>query len=345
MCSTPKECHDFVRKKETSFELEFQIVKQKFRDVKLLGASTGTKQCHIIEQRSCHNLKAFLGTPIKCVIYLCLLLLFIGPVSALRFGVCIQPSAGNAIDIFKTVNDYQSRINTMNKLNKKERQILMEQFETAVTTYISCNTCLRYHLRDHLEVDTENIKPFEMNNILISLDIHINEPIDAKLQQLNLNVIDRHGNTLRRKNNLQEQNVQMVVDFPLYDHGNDYTLEYLDLCFENIKIDQSWKSAPKVIEAYITVKFGVPEILKTYEENSKELLTVKSKLFKVENEVDQILTQIRQMLSDESKLRNVNEAILSNFSLFGILIVFILILSGAMQLWWLINCMKQNNLL
>ncbi|KAG7879211.1 hypothetical protein KL905_003390 [Ogataea polymorpha] len=334
----------FRRKKGTSFEY-YQTITEKFCDVKPFRATNGIRRCHIIEPRSCHDSSAFSRVPMRWAMYLCLLLLFIGPVSALRFGVCIQPSAGNAIDLFRTVNDYQSRINAMNKLNNKERQLLTERFETAITNYISSNTCLRYYLKDHLEISMEGDKQLEMSNILISLDIHINEPIDAKIQQLNLNVIDRHGNTLRRKNNLQDQNIQMVVDFPLYDHRNDYKVEYLDLCFENIKIDQSWKSSPKDIEAYTTLKFGVPEILKTYEENSKELLTVKSKLFKIENEVDQIITQIRQMLSDESKLRNLNEAILSNFSLFGILIVLILMLSGGVQLWWLINCMKKKSLL
>ncbi|KAG7696366.1 hypothetical protein KL915_002730 [Ogataea haglerorum] len=345
MSSLRNECFGFVRKKETSFKPEYQIVKEKFGELKLVRASNSTNRCHIIEQCSDSYSKAFSCSSMKCLIYLCLFILFIGPVSALRIGVCIQPSAGNAVDLFKTVNDYQSRINTMNKLNKKERQTLTERFETAVTNYLSCNTCLRYYLEDHLEIDTGNIKQLEMSNILISLDIHINESIDTKIQQLNLNVIDRNGNTLRRKNNLQEQNVQMVVDFPLHDHRNGYKLEYLDLCFENIKIDQSWKSVPKDIEAYVTMRFGIPEILKTYEENSKELLTVKSKLLKIENEVDQIITQLRQMLSNESKLRNVNEASLSNFSLFGILIVLVSILSGAVQLWWLINCMKQKSLL
>ncbi|KAH3661557.1 hypothetical protein OGAPHI_006405 [Ogataea philodendri] len=276
-----------------------------------------------------------------------IVLTLINPVGALRFGITVPPSAGNAIDLVQSVNDYQSRLHSASKLSRKERQLLTEQFENRVTDYITSNTCLRYHLKDHIQVEqlAEKEMYFDMSNILISLDMEINKPIELRRQQLNINVIDRHGNTLRRKTNLQEQNVQMVVDFPLYNHKDDYKSEYFDLCFENINIDQSWRSSPKNIDAYLTIKFGVPEILKTYEENSKNLGSVKSELLRIENDIDQLTAQMRQLLTDESKLRNTNEAILSNFSICAIFTVIVLVVSTVTQLWWFINHMKKKNIL
>ncbi|ODV85350.1 hypothetical protein CANARDRAFT_22887 [[Candida] arabinofermentans NRRL YB-2248] len=241
----------------------------------------------------------------------------------------------------ESINKHQNELN-LKKVNNKKKLLIEDKLNQVINEYISSNNCYRYHIRDYINYN--DIKSESDNdNVLIALTIEFENLPNNKIQQISLNIIDKHGNIMRRKNNLFESKIHMIIDLPY--QKQDFLTEYFDICFENIKIDQSWKTIPLRVDAYMNIQFGIPEIVKQYKLQTQGLYNSKSELIKLESVIDSISIGYINSIEVEKNFRNLNEDTLFTGTILYFSCILVILITSVSQLIWLHNYLKSNGLL
>ncbi|GME81658.1 unnamed protein product [Ambrosiozyma monospora] len=204
-------------------------------------------------------------------------------VNAVRVGVQIPESGketetllrefSNLQPAFKEVQDSHEMIEDEIDTQSEDDKTVQKMREI-VTRYVEMNPCFRYYLHEYMdfhEFEFSGNTRNSLTNALIAIDIQFLVEPDQRTQVLNLNILDRNFNMLRRKERLVEKDVHMVVDYSFFNDLDKFNSEYIDVCFENIKVDKSWSSRPRVIDAYMTIEFGMSQIVNNYMKSSEDL--------------------------------------------------------------------------
>ncbi|GMG33471.1 unnamed protein product [Ambrosiozyma monospora] len=276
-------------------------------------------------------------------------------VSAVKVGVQI-PESGKDTELllrefsklqpaFKEVQESHEIVD--DEINSDtEDDKTVQKIRELVTRYVEINPCFRYYLHEYMdfrEFEFSGNARNSLTNALIAIDIQFLIEPDQKTQVLNLNILDRNLNMLRRKERLDKKDVHMVVDYSFFNDLDKFNSEYIDVCFENIKVDKSWSSRPRIIDAYMTLEFGMSQIVNNYKKSSEGLSEQGKKLEEISRELTMISHQLHDnVVNSESKLRNTNEDTNGKVVIMSFCFVCFLTLSCLAQLIWLISYLKKR---
>lgn len=268
-------------------------------------------------------------------------------VDGLKIGVQIPPNSNTNNDLITEINLLNQEINS-NTNNNNQLDNLNTKLNKILNSYLINNSCLRYYLSDYIKFSSiRNEINLKVNQgLLISFNFQFTNQFDSKIQKLNLSLIDKYGNILRRSNDIQKDELNFVIDFPI-DANNEYMFknEYFDLCFENLKYDKSWNSKAEILESSIEILFGMQSINEKYQKSTKLIDSYSNKLKKIDNELDIIIDQLlKNLKTSEPELRNKNEDTLEKYLKSFIIIFVIFIIVNILQVFWLIKYLKNHNL-
>lgn len=298
------------------------------------------------------------------IINLIITLLFINFIDCVKVGMEIPPNLNYDNDLLTDINlinhelysmDFEKDQKNVEKLNLKLNKIL--------ESYLINNSCLRYYLNDYVKFsdidkfnknlnndnnDNNNDKKIDSNEgfmIAFNFEFSSNGEIDSRIQKLNLSLLDKNVNILRRINNINQENLKLLINYPLNNKDEEFfNNQYFDLCFENIKYDKSWNSKPIPINAFIEINFGINEISEKYHQSTLLIYDASNELNKIDNELDIIVNQLLKNLeTSEPELRNKNEDTLTKYMIYFILTFVIYLIVNFGQIFWLIKYLKKRD--
>lgn len=299
------------------------------------------------------------------IINLIISLLFINFIDCVKVGMEIPPNSNYNNDLLTDINlinheiyslDFEKDQKNFEKLNLKLNKIL--------ESYLIDNSCLRYYLSDYIKfseinkfnnkkdlVDENRIegnKKIDSNEglmIAFNFKFSSNSEIDSRIQKLNLSLLDKNVNILRRINNINQENLKLLINYPINNKNEEFfNNQYFDLCFENVKYDKSWNSKPIPINVFIEINFGINEISDKYHQSTLLIYDASKELNKIDNELDLIINQLLKNLeTSEPELRNKNEDTLTKFMIYFILTFLIYLIVNFGQIFWLIKYLKKRD--
>lgn len=295
----------------------------------------------------------------KTIILLLSIFLFTDLISAVKLGMQIPPNPTGDNDLLTNINllhheiygmDDSSNNNLRNDAAfQKKLEKLNAKLQRILTNYLINNSCLRYYLADYINCSQTSVDTKTSESVMLAFNIELpsDHHIDQRIQRLNLNVLDRNANTLRRINNISQQSLRLLVDYPLTEKTTEFCSEqYVDICFENLMHDRSWNSKPSSIEVFLEIQFGVEALSERYKQSTKLIDDIANRLGKVDEELDAIVAQLqRNLKTSEPALRNKNEDTLDKFMRLFILSFLIYILANFGQMLWLYKYLKGHGLL
>lgn len=295
----------------------------------------------------------------RTIILLLSIFLFTDSISAVKLGMQIPPNPNGDNDLLTDINllhheiygmDDSSNNNLRNDAAfQKKLEKLNAKLQKILTDYLINNSCLRYYLADYINFSQTGIDPKTSESVMLAFNIEFpsDNHIDQRIQRLNLNVLDRNANTLRRINNINQQSLRLLVDYPLTEKTPEFCSEqYVDICFENLKHDKSWNSKPSTVEVFMEIQFGVEALSERYKQSTQLIDDIANRLGKVDEELDAIVAQLQRNLeTSEPALRNKNEDTLDKFMRLFILTFLIYLLANFGQMFWLYKYLKGHGLL
>lgn len=283
------------------------------------------------------------------------LLFWITPViHGLSIGIQVPPSLEGSTDLLTEINSIHEELYSLNnvvrngwggrsyKNNIEKIRSLHKQIEISVNNYLLKNTCLRYYLTEYISFD--ELKSHRDKGFLVSLNFKINGIND---QILNLNILDKDANTLRRISKIKERNLNVLIQYPLNEKTEEfYAEQYFDLCFENFKHDKSWSAKISLLEVYLELAFGIETISQKYQDSTTLLSQVNDELDKIYREVEAVSNDIvKSLKTSEPELRNRNENNLTTYMVLIIIICVIYVIVNFTQIYWLIKYLKNKKLI
>lgn len=232
---------------------------------------------------------------------------------------------------------------------QKKLERLNAKLQKIVTNYLISNSCLRYYLSDHINCSQIGTDPQTSESVMLAFkfDFSSDYEIDSRIQKLNLNVLDKNANTLRRINSINQESLRVLVDYPLTEKTPEFCNEqYFDVCFENLKHDKSWSSRPSTVEAMMEIEFGVEALSERYKQSTQLIDDIAHRLEKVGEELDAVVFQLQRNLeTSEPALRNKNEDTLDKYMRLFILTFMIYLIANFGQMLWLYKYLKNHGLL
>jgi hypothetical protein len=286
---------------------------------------------------------------IKQIIYFIILLTPL--IEAISIGIEIPPSIGESNDLLTDISLIHQELYSIQggySKNKKKIASLNKQLDKVVNDYLIRNVCLRYYLKDYVTFNDEEINSNINNGLIISLNFKFNGlDKDSRNQVLNLSILDKFANTLRRINKIKEDNLNILIDYPLNNKDeNFYNEQYFDLCFENLKYDKSWNSKHNSIDTDLELSFGIKSISNKYKESSILISSINEQLNRIYVELDAIASEIlKNLRTSEPELRNRNESNLTMYVISFTIIFIIYLIVNISQIYWLIKYLKKNGLI
>lgn len=279
----------------------------------------------------------------------------INQTNALEVGMQIPPSRVDANDLLADINllhqeiytiDYFGK-DTLDKKLRNQLDSLHNKLSKVINEYLINNSCLRYYLSEQIASDEIDLNTNDNNGILIALNLKFETEMNTKIQILNLNIFDAHGNTLRRINNIKDNKLNLLFHYPLTENDEEFfNLQYIDICFENLKYDKSWNSKPNTIDSFVEILFGMQSLSDRYQKSTELIDKSASELVKIDGEIDLIIDQLfKNLKTSERDLRNKNEDTLNKFMIFFIVIFVMYLCANLAQIYWLINYLKKRSLL
>ncbi|GMM27614.1 hypothetical protein DAMA08_003300 [Martiniozyma asiatica (nom. inval.)] len=264
-----------------------------------------------------------------------------------RIGLFIPASGGKVPEIITDINAiHQEMYSSSVKTKQKQYLKLKGQLESTVDAYISNNKCIRYYPSQHIPFEDLNANSNEHNSVMMAFNINFDNKPDYNIQKLGLNIMDPSANTLRRISKIHDSTIKLIVDYPLIENSEEYFLnQYIDICFENLKLDHSWKSQPRVIEASLEIYFGLTAIKEKYYKSSEIIDSLQNSITAINDDLDILLQQLSDHLkSNETKFRDINEDTLSKYTILGTIVSLFYLLSTCGQIYWLVRYLKINSL-
>lgn len=261
-------------------------------------------------------------------------------ISNQRLKLKLLEEKENNDDMFSFGNSWRS------KGLQKQRTELRNSLSGKIKEYLMLNTCLRYYLNDVFDFSALDFSKNAYTGIWIAITVNIDNEPDHNTQSFNLNVMDRMMNVLRRKDDIS-QNLHVAIDYPVRSRNRDeYDKEYVDICFENQKIDLSWNSNPPTIDTYTIINFGFADI-KQESEKLASIVDDTSKSFQ-EAEVE-LLNLIKQtdmgMGSAYADLRNATEDTYTKQWMFLTATIILYCMLGVFELLWIRSLLRHCNAL
>ncbi|KAG0672273.1 hypothetical protein C6P42_003284 [Pichia californica] len=264
----------------------------------------------------------------------------------------IPPSLDNGNDLLTDINLIHQDIYKMNpNIDSKKMEKLNLKLKKTLDTYLINNSCLRYYLNDYIQFN--NIEPNQMEihsnegfMIAINIEFINEESINSKVQKINLSLIDKNINILRRINNINQRNLKLLINYPLTEKNEEYfNDQYFDMCFENVKYDKSWTSKQIEVDSNIEINFGIEEISNKYHQSTLLIYDAQNELMKIDKELEIIIDQLLNNLkTSEPELRNKNEDTLDKFMKLFIFTFVIFLIVNFFQGFWLIKYLKKHGL-
>ncbi|QPG73342.1 hypothetical protein FOA43_000652 [Brettanomyces nanus] len=293
-----------------------------------------------------------------------LVLLLLPCYAAVEVGKIIQVSGSNAVQINSLVSQRRHELNSLkdkikgsskgffrssgiSSSQRKELDNAFENLQSAVNDYLICNTCLRYHLNDYVDFDEVDQSPGGYKGVMVAINIRFQGEPDHKIQMLNLNVMDRDMNTLRKISGIHEQAVHMAIDYSvLTKDRTSYSKEYIDICFENLKVDRSWNSKPREIDADMSIEFGMPSIASIYKKSSEKIGKIQKKLLRADTELEAIVKQtLFTRANADNALRDINEDTYAKQTILCTATIVVYIIASLCQTLWLKRYLRVHNYL
>ena len=292
------------------------------------------------------------------LLILCMLTFLILPTnteaSFVKVGIEVPPSRHESTDLLTDIDRIHQELYALDikdSKNSKRIQELDEKVQNAIADYSSSNSCLRYQLREYMSYAQflDDSKANVNNGMLVSINVKFSDTeqyIDPDAQIININILDKAGDTLRRIGHIREDQVRLLIDYPMISTGEKhYNKQYFDLCFENFKYDKSWNSHVLPILAHVELSFGVDTIKSKYEKSSSNIEKLTKKLERVSNEIEIVAEQlIKHLDTSEPLLRDMNEDTLSKYVILFAIIFVIYVGINFTQIYWLIRYLKNRNL-
>ncbi|CDK26052.1 unnamed protein product [Kuraishia capsulata CBS 1993] len=256
---------------------------------------------------------------------------------AFQLGLTVPPSSVDSAKLMQEVTEYHNELYKLKKTSKKAVE-LRAMIKSHVEKYISNNLCVRYILNEFTE-DHMNQNTLVVVHVKVVDPTNVNE-LGNRYQQLNFNLIDDEGNTLRRKNDVKESRVAVTIP------ENPREDAYFDVCYENQMIDKSWKNKGANKDIIMSVEIGISEIVDNLEKSGTALKPVQKQASDIEQEVTKLVNQfVAQIIPDETASRNFNEDLFSKVIIGGIVASASLVIVGVVQVLWLILYLKQNKMI
>lgn len=288
----------------------------------------------------------------------CLTLLLLTRVitASVSIGMEITESKNGDRDLLSDIDLVHQKMYSLNDLNDIKNSKILDDFNNQISkiinNYLINNSCLRFYLNEYSTLENVlNMKNSKINNgLLVSINVDFSDTdfhIDQNRQTININILDKDGNTLRRINKVNNDKLNLLIDYPIHSENLEiYKQQYFDFCFENLKHDKSWNSVINSIFAKLDLSFGMETIKEKYKESSVYINDISSKLDKIYLEIDAITDQLVENLkTSEPLLRNKNEDTLEKYMKYVIITLIIYIIVNICQISWLIRYLKSHGLI
>ena len=215
--------------------------------------------------------------PIINNLILALLLLCITQVESIKIGRQIPVSGRGATELNNKIKSIREELNTY-RLNhqddsngfirreflgsyQKDVNKIIDKLKSEMDKYLQLNSCLRYYFQDFVDFSELESSEGGAAHILLAINVVMENEPNTRIQSLNLNIMDKDVNALRRKNGIHEHEIHIAVDYPVLSKTREeYGGEYTDFCFENLKVDRSWSSDPHDINVYTDISLSLIHI-------------------------------------------------------------------------------------
>ncbi|VEU20950.1 DEKNAAC101844 [Brettanomyces naardenensis] len=283
-------------------------------------------------------------------------------VSAVQLSRTIPLSGKNAAALNTRITQRRHELNSLknsldtstpgffgsgvSKSKLKEIDQAVAKLKSAVNEYLICNSCLRYYVGDFVDFAELDQSPGGYTGLLIAINLKLEDTPDDKLQSLNMNVMDEQKNILRRKNDIRDRNIHMAIDFPVISKDREsYSDQYIDVCFENLKVDRSWNSHPRGIDSSMSIDFGLPSIASNYEKSNQKMSEIQKEFIKAEGLIESIVQKMYfDMAKSETELRDVNEDTYSKQTMLFVATIVTLCVSTLGETYWLKRYLETHHL-
>lgn len=229
---------------------------------------------------------------------------------------------------------------------QKDVDKIINNLRQEMNKYLQLNSCLRYYFQDFVDFSELESSEGSAAHILLAINMIVENEPNPRVQSLNLNIMDKDMNALRRKNGIHERESHIAVDYPVMSKSREeYGNEHIDFCFENLKVDRSWSSDPHDINIYTDISFGLPAIKSNYMESTNRIGKINEKLEKSDTELDAMVNQMQSsMATAYSRLRDMNEDTYSKQTIFYILILCSYFGTCIFEILWLRRVLRLRKL-
>lgn len=204
--------------------------------------------------------------------------------------------------------------------NVKELQYKLSEMGDSVDDffqlYLQLATCVSY----------------ETEEDFISIGIEIEQEIPN--QFVNIVVIDDKFNLIRRS---ELKNKESKFGF-------GFNGQFIYICFENYRINQSWKVKPIDMFLLLDIKFGVIEINKEVQNSNLMMNKLTESYLSLIDELNKINEFWINLHSIEKELRDLNEVILDKISIYYMIIILTFICVSIYQIQWVLNIIKNGKI-
>lgn len=286
----------------------------------------------------------------KVVSYILTVALITPIIHAISVGWEINPVSIDGQDLLTDINFLHQQIYSIpqstNKKDLKKIESLNAKIKSIVNDYIINNSCLRYYLDDYVSYNENEMNSNINSGLFVSINFEFDNihEMDQRSQVFNLNILDKFANTLRRINKIEQNKLNVLIDYPLIEKSQDYLkTQYFDICFENLKYDKSWNSNARPINAYIDIFFGLNSISKKYEKTSELIFSISESLDTVYHELEGLTAEyVHYLRNDEPDFRDMNEDTLTKYTVSMLILILVTLSINAIQAFWLIKHLKRR---
>lgn len=191
-----------------------------------------------------------------------------------------------------------------------------ESMDAILNVYLKSTACVR----------------FETQEDIISIGIEIDREITNQI--VSFVVIDNSNNILR-SSTLKNKVTKLGIGFD----G-----DFINICFENYRINQSWKVKSIDVMVMIDIKLGIGEIIREAKQSDIKIGRLVEEYIKLGEEIKGMTNFWININSIEHEIRDLNEAILEKVSIYSILVIFGVISVSIYQIQWILNIIKSHGL-
>ncbi|GMM38741.1 hypothetical protein DASC09_060800 [Saccharomycopsis crataegensis] len=172
-------------------------------------------------------------------------------------------------------------------------------------------------------------------NDLVVIRLNVGPRING--QSLNIKVLDSHDNLYRSKEDLTNK-----VRFAF---SSSEEVKYFDVCLENIMTDLSWSKTGEEKSVVLDVEVGDDARNENSFRQQEMYHPINTDLQRVKTSYEEMERELAGLVEKEIRLRNINEKANTNYMIYEVVVIVILITVGICQLCYFKMYLRTKKLI